>query len=93
MSENSKTIWKYELVATQKQTLMIPEGAEFLYIDVQHEIPQIWMLLNPLAPQMPKTFITIGTGHPISDKLGRYLGTYMLQDGFLVFHVFEGEER
>lgn len=32
-----------------------------------------------------------GTGHPLSDNLGKYIGTFQLYSG--TFHLFEVERR
>lgn len=86
----NKTIWKVQLETTDKQTIKLPIGAELLSVQVQNNIPCIWALVYP---DMGKGNIQIeiyGTGHPIKDKVERrFIGTYQLNDGELVFHVFE----
>ena len=34
-------------------------------------------------------FVTYGTGHDVPDEPGQYVGTFFMNGGSLVFHVFE----
>jgi len=36
-----------------------------------------------------RDFRWYGTGHPVKDNPGRYIGTVQMLDGKLVFHLFE----
>ena len=69
----------------------MPKGAEVLTVQTQGkaERPELWALVNPDAATEPRTFRTYGTGHPIDHDPGRYVATYQLHGGGLVFHVFE----
>ncbi len=81
---------KYQLVITDIQTILMPEGAEVLAVQVQHERPCLWALVDPARPPTPRTFQTRGDEHGIaSGTEGRYVGTYQVGGGSLVFHVFE----
>lgn len=82
-------VFKWPLLVVDKQTLMLPEGAEILCVQVQHGRPCIWAVVNDSRPLEARRFITHGTGHPMSAPAGLYIGTYQLESGELVFHVFE----
>lgn len=82
-------IWKYELAVTDRQVVEMPLGAQILTVQVQRDVPCLWAIVSTDAKRMPRTIDTFGTGHAISGSPGRYIGTYQLNRGALVFHVFE----
>jgi len=81
-------IWKWTLQITDLQQIEMPIGAEILSVQVQHGLPQVWALVKESNETEKRTFITCGTGNPIPENIGRYLGTYQCDNGALVFHVF-----
>ena len=91
-----KTIWKYEL-KTDNQVLQMPKGAQILTVQIQNEIPCLWVLVNPEAEHQPRAIEIFGTGHDIEEytepevyKINRkYIGTYQLRGGAFIAHVFE----
>lgn len=88
----NKTIWKFKLEATGYQKIEMPIGAEILTIQIQIEIPHLWVLVDPEAEKETRHFEIFGTGHSISSDMGSprtYIGTYQLIKENLVFHVFE----
>jgi hypothetical protein len=82
-----KTIWKFPL--TPDCALSMPVGSIILTVQVQEQIPCLWALVDPAAPHERRCFRTYGTGHPVADDSGEYIGTFQLNGGVLVFHVFE----
>ena len=87
-----KTIWKFELETTDKQTLKMPVGAKILTVQTQNEKPCLWALVDPNAEKEDRFIEVFGTGHPIGCDMGvdrKYISTYQLRGGSLVFHVFE----
>lgn len=82
----AKTVWKVE--ALIDGTVTIPSGAQFLDIQVQKGTPMIWVLVDPTAPKINMNVSIYGTGHPMPDDPGRYIGTFQVQGGDLVFHAF-----
>ena len=82
-------IWKWELKIADQQFLPIPEGAKLLAVQMQDGMPQLWALVNEKAFIELRNFATYGTGNPVPDEPGEYVGTYQLRNGALVFHVFE----
>jgi hypothetical protein len=85
-------IYKWALEVVDQQTLALPAGAQILCVQVQYERPCIWALVDPSAGLEPRALLMYGTGHPVSDQAGRYIGTYQLDRGGLVFHVFEAKK-
>lgn len=84
-----KTIWKYKIDVTDRQMIEMPCGAELLSVGVQDGHPVLWALVNPTHYQPYRVLRIYGTGHPVDDEPKRFVGTFMLHDGALVFHVFE----
>lgn len=91
MSESTerRTIWKYPLVATTAIDLEMPKGARVLTVQTQNHAPVMWALVDPAAAKELRRFRVVGTGHEGAPDRGTYIGTFQLQGGSLVFHVFE----
>lgn len=86
----SKKIFKYQLETTDVQQVEMPQGAEILCIQTQNETPCIWALVEPNATVTKRAFEIFGTGHNVPENGNRkYIGTYQLMGGGLVFHCFE----
>lgn len=85
-----KSIYKYQLPLGDTVTIEMPREAQALAVQVQSGSPYIWALVDPDAPKELRQFKVFGTGHmiPQEDPL-HYLGTFQLDDGNFVFHVFE----
>lgn len=84
-----KTIWKFPLELTDAQQVAIPSGAQLLTAQIQGQSLQLWALVDPAQPKHVHTIRIIGTGHPIEEDLGKYVATFQLRDGELIFHVFD----
>jgi hypothetical protein len=84
-----RTVWKFDLNPSQ-QNILLPVGAQILCVQTQHGIPQLWALVDPETPDREAHWIGVyGTGHDVPSDPGRYVGTFQLADGALVFHVFD----
>lgn len=86
------TIWKFPIEVTDSQEILMPGGTQILHVGVQRGIPCLWALvrLPEDANKVVREIVTIGTGHPIDDASRlKYIGTYQLMEGGLVFHIFE----
>lgn len=82
-------IWKWTLDVTDHQVVMLPAGAKLLSVQMQGELPQLWALCDEDAPPHPRGIAIYGTGHPLPEKPGEFLGTLQMLDGALVWHAFE----
>lgn len=82
-----KAIWKYPLEITDVQTIMMPVDAAVLTVQVQNDQPCIWAMVYTDSEKVQKTVRMYGTGHPI-DTMGVWVGTFQVQGGRFVFHVF-----
>lgn len=82
-----RTIWKFSLKIEDTQTLRLPKGFEVLSVGMDGgEIPSLWTLVDPSADVEPVTILCFGTGHPIDQPLGKFLGT--IHQRFFVWHFF-----
>lgn len=85
-----KQIWKYDLAIAGIQDIKMPEGAEVLTVQVQRGVACIWALITPELKQVVRQFTVVGTGHDIASQFEmNYIGTFQINGGDLVFHVFE----
>ena len=80
-----KTIWKFEL-DFGTTVIDVPQGGEILTMQIQENIPCVWINIESKNDKEKRTFATVGTGHPIEFK-NKYIGTY--QQGALVWHILE----
>jgi hypothetical protein len=83
--------WKLELQTGNQITLDMPQYAEVLTLQRQRDDLCLWAAVDTTAPICKRTFTIYGTGHPMPDDTGMYIGTFQEADGSLVFHVFEQE--
>lgn len=85
-----KSIWKFEL-SMDNLSIKMPKGAQILSVQVQNNRPCIWALVDPKAEIKEKVIEIFGTGEAIPcDGISRvFIGTFQLQEGTWVFHLFE----
>lgn len=89
----NKTIYKYPLAVTDFQEVKLKIGAEILTVQNQGENACMWALVNPNEKETETRNIEIfGTGHLIGYDMGisrKYISTFQMHGGQLVFHAFE----
>jgi hypothetical protein len=83
-----RTIYKYPLRVADEQEVEIPKDAVVLTVQVQYGQPCLWAWVDTANPPGKRTILIRGTGHP-ADGLGRYISTFQMEQGKLVFHAFE----
>jgi len=84
-----RTVYKYPVKVDDHFELELPRGAEILTVETQGEAVQLWALVDPAESTEPRQFRLAGTGHPIEDPNLKYVSSFQLYGGSLVFHVFE----
>jgi len=68
----------------------MPAGAKILTVAMQIGVACLWAEVNTGAIGKHKRTISIfGTGHRMPDDPGAYIGSFMLDGGALVFHVYD----
>lgn len=90
----SWTIYKYEIELQDDFEIQMPgKKAEVLDVQVQHGTPFIWALVNPGATKETYRFRLRGTGHDATSIIGwYYIGTFQIDGGDLVFHLFSEKQ-
>lgn len=89
-----ETIYKYPLLLTDKQELLLPVGANLLDVQLQGEQLCLWAIVDTDAQRFHKYIVRIeGTGQgPIPfDHRGAILRR-TVQQGGMVWHVFVMQE-
>ncbi len=98
-----RAVWKELIPIRDIQTVRLPPGAEILSVAAQgHAIVtddrrfpllSLWFRCDPdtPTPTAPRRIQICGTGHPTApdDTEATFIGTVILDEGKLVFHVFE----
>lgn len=84
-----KTIYKYTLQNKDQQTIKMPYRSEILSLQVQNGEPCIWAKVDTSDEYEDKEFLIFGTGHHLPENPMNFIGTYQLDNGRFVFHVFE----
>jgi len=85
------SIWKFDLPVDDTIVIEMPKGAKVLDVQTQHGQPCIWAIVDTECETEPRTFFMRDTGHPLNFAIesARYIGTIQMDDGALIFHLFE----
>jgi hypothetical protein len=81
-------VFKYEIPVDSEITIHMPYGAKILHVGCQQDTPCLWALVNPANPIVPHRFVLHGTGHDVSPYAGEHVGSFLMHQGRLVFHLF-----
>lgn len=81
-------IYKYDI---SKSSVAMPKGAKILSLHVQFNKATIWALVNPDNDLVKRKLLHIPTGCGESQNFSdlEYIGTYLVDGGNGVYHVFE----
>ena len=82
-----KTIYKFPL-ALSGLSVSLPAEAKLLCVQMQREQPFLWVELTPNGPLFERNFVIVGTGQVVPPN-SNYIGTFQMDGGALVFHVYE----
>lgn len=90
----NQTIWKFTVgFPVDSEHIEMPRGAKILTTEMQHGHLRIWAMVDPSQDKVPRLIQIAGTGHDLSTRImGEYIGSFQLDGGNLVFHVFDGGE-
>lgn len=84
------TVHKYPIELTDRFAVNMPRDATCLYVATQQGVPQVWARVDTNSPIEFRQFYLRGTGHDLGDAAeANYVGSFQLQGGALVFHLFE----
>lgn len=84
-----KAIWKFQIPIEDLFSLEMPKGAEILSAQNQYEGGVMWAICDEQAEKVQRTFRIYGTGHSINPDGHTYIGTFQVEYGRLVWHLFE----
>ena len=87
-----KTIYKYALAVVDYQEIVMPHHGVVLTVQTKHGSPYLWVEVDPYADKEPRAFEVFGTGHEIYEDMGierKYIGTFQMKYGDLIWHVYE----
>lgn len=85
---NLPQIWKFELPTDG--LIEMPKYARPISVQTQRGVICLWALIEPNQPVEMRKFVILGTGHEIPKHgVGDFIDTFQLNEGSLVFHVFE----
>ncbi len=69
--------------------LLMQRGAEILSVQEQNGQIVIWAKCDTTAECVNRRIVPYPTGSELPDKVGTFLGTVQLEQGNLVFHIFD----
>ena len=84
-----KSIWKYAVNPGGEFEHDMPVGAEVLAVATQHGVPVMWAKVGLTPICETRRFKTEVTGLYFDDVGLSYIGTFQLDGGDFVGHVFE----
>ena len=84
-----QTIWKFPVPVEDYFEVTMPVGAEVLSVQTQGGIPVMWAVVDSEFDVEVRGFCLRGTGHPLDGDEGRFVGSFQLLGGSLVYHLFE----
>lgn len=85
-------IYKYPILPSKDFSIDLPKEAKFLTVQTQNGHPYVWVILDPFKKYSEtKRFLIAPTGKMLPDDVihYNYINTFQVDDGNLVFHVFE----
>ncbi|MDQ3223266.1 MAG: hypothetical protein M3Q75_07335 [Gemmatimonadota bacterium] len=82
-----RRVYKYPVPVAMEFTLEIPVNAEVLTVQTQGGVGSIWILVDPDAPVVQRRFRVVLTGREAPPW--HYVGTFQLDGGAMVLHLFE----
>ncbi len=83
-----RRVYKYPFDVTGHIEIVAPEGMIPLRVLIQHGSPCLWALVDPSKPPRTHHFRLAGTGHDIEEENLRFVDTFLMSGGALVWHVF-----
>ncbi len=88
-------MWKFDLPVDDSQLVEMPADAELLHVGAQQplvsDVIQLWARVDQFVLHVQRRILIRGTGHQIDPDVP-YVGTVIVANGQLVWHVFDGGE-
>jgi hypothetical protein len=90
-----RTVWKYQLTSARRQVVHMPLGAEILWLEMLHDLPTIWAMVDDKAPLVGRTIAWYETGEGLSWPAvisDDFIATTIRNGGRAVAHFFDHGE-
>ena len=90
--QHMKTIWKFGISPGNPFRVTMPKGARIIHVETQQNRPCFWAEVDTEAEAEERFFETFGTGHQMPTDMGlerEHVGSFLLDGGTLVFHLYE----
>src|SRR5208337_2266069 len=86
-----KTIYKYPLrCGVGLSQVQLPQGTSILSVQCQGHHPYFWALVDTDKPTAIRSISVVGTGWECPELTAdKFIGTFQLEDGALIFHMFD----
>ena len=83
-------IWKTELQMGPRTSILLPRAAKVLCVQTQHERPCVWFEFDEKRHGVDEvTFFIATTGNQFNMPIeAKYLGTFQLDGGTFIGHVY-----
>lgn len=81
-------IYKYH-IRPGSIKIKMPIGSKILSIQTQFNEPEMWVLVNQNNKECEREFVVFATGQEIDENNIEYIGTFQIDNGSLIFHLFE----
>lgn len=89
----SRRIFRYRLDITDSPVVTMVANAVVLSVGPPRDGTDqldLWAIVNTdIVTEQDRRFHIVGTGHPMPDYCGRFIGTVPTHGGVYVWHVFE----
>ena len=88
--EKTMVIYKYQVKPGDigEFSVAMPRTSTVVAVQMQGDDPQMWVIVDPGSPVMMRRFRVVATGESF-DPTWRYIGTFQMRGGGLVFHLLE----
>lgn len=87
-----RTIHRYELPITDRPVIEMPIDARILPAPPSERLDErieIWAEVSDDADVVRRVFRVVGTGNPLPEDCGQFIGTVITHQGRYVWHVYE----
>ena len=84
-------IYKYPLDVVDVQEITTHEGAELLSVQINRDQVCVWVRVDTTKPKEQRRLFIHGTGHDIHPDVTKFVGTFQMRMGTLVFHLFDSQ--
>jgi len=81
-------IYNYGVPITDEFTLLLPHVVKVLTVQMHKGKPYVFIAVLEDTPARQMKFTLIPTGRDMPDIYGSYVGTFQINDGDQVFHLF-----